>query len=126
MDSAEVDARPGEVARVGRDAGFVPAMNGIERAAFLRSLERLSMARRIEEAGEIDASISLYEVCVEEGFPDEEPYVRLWRIYDRRGQPRDALRVCEACLGLPYCVSQETRTQMRDFIMIHVTQRRGI
>lgn len=66
---------------------------------------RIQTARNLtalehEQRGEWDAAIALYEQNLAEGFAGDWPYTRLVLHYQKRGQPREAIRVLERAVGV--------------------------
>lgn len=67
---------------------------------FEAAVERHTEAARVEERGDPERAIHLYEQSVAEGFVGSHPYERLASLYERRRAYAKALRVCESFLNL--------------------------
>ena len=67
---------------------------------FDAAMQRNEEAERAEQGGDPERAVALYEKSVSEGFVGSHPYERLASIYERRREPAEALRVCEAFLRL--------------------------
>ena len=67
---------------------------------FEAAMRRNEAAERAEQNGDPRRAIDLYEESVAEGFVGVHPYERLASLYERRRDPANALRVCEAYLRL--------------------------
>lgn len=83
---------PEEQAKIGTDED---PLRGYEAA-----MERHEVAMRADERGDTDAAIQLYEKSVAENFVGSHPYEALARLYERRRNPADALRVTESYIEL--------------------------
>ena len=83
---------PEERERIGTDSD---PLKGFEAA-----MRRSEAAERAEQNGDPEQAIDLYEESVAEGFVGVHPYERLASLYERRRDPANALRVCEAYLTL--------------------------
>ena len=88
-------------------------------------IQRNARATALEEAGEIDQAIELYEQNVADCFDGTHPYDRLRFLYTVRKQPNDAIRVCQAFvdtadillkLGAPHTALQPKRDQFKQWI----------
>ena len=67
---------------------------------FEAAMQRNEEAERAVHDGDPDRAIDLYETSVAEEFVGSHPYERLASLYERRRNPAEALRVCEAYLRL--------------------------
>ncbi len=67
---------------------------------FEAGMARNEEAERAVHSGDPERAIDLYETSVAEEFVGSHPYERLASLYERRRNPADALRVCEAYLRL--------------------------
>jgi hypothetical protein len=83
---------PEERERIGTDRD---PLKGFEAA-----MRRNEEAERAEQNGDPERAIDLYEESVAEGFVGVQPYERLASLYERRRDPANALRICEAYLRL--------------------------
>lgn len=83
---------PAETERIGTEED---PLRGFEAA-----MERHEEAGRAEQSGDPEKAIRLYETSVAEGFVGGHPYERLASLYERRRNYEEALRVCEAFVGL--------------------------
>jgi tetratricopeptide (TPR) repeat protein len=64
-----------------------------ERAALEAQTRRNLDGMELEQAGQVEAAIALYEQNVAEGFSGDWPYSRLISVYERRGAYDEAERV---------------------------------
>ena len=67
---------------------------------FEAGMARNEQAERAARDGDIGGAIRLYETSVAEEFVGSHPYERLASLYESRRAPEEALRVCEAYVGL--------------------------
>ncbi len=67
---------------------------------FEAGMARNEEAERAVHNGDPERAIDLYETSVAEEFVGSHPYERLASLYERRRDPAQALRVCEAYLRL--------------------------
>ena len=81
-----------ERARIGTEED--PLLN------FEAAMQRNEEAERAFGGGDTERAIQLYETSISEGFVGSHPYERLASIHEYRGSPAEALRVCEAFVGL--------------------------
>ena len=79
-----------------------------ERVSLERQTARNLRGMELERAGELDAAIELYEQNLREGFEADWPYGRLVSIFERRGQPLEAIRALER--GMEVFTQSERRT----------------
>ena len=63
---------------------------------FEAAMRRNEEAERAVHNGDPERAIQLYETSVAEEFVGSHPYERLASLYERRRNPSEALRVCEA------------------------------
>jgi hypothetical protein len=63
---------------------------------FEAAMQRNEEAERAVLGGDLDRAIQLYETSIAEEFVGSHPYERLASLYERRSNPAEALRVCEA------------------------------
>ena len=63
---------------------------------FEAAMQRNEEAERAVQGGDVERAIDLFERSIAEGFVGSHPYERLASIYERRREPAEALRVCEA------------------------------
>lgn len=68
---------------------------------FQTMARRNEIAQQLERQGEMDAAIKLYELNVADLFHGSLPYDRLRVLYTKLNWFQEAIRVCEAYLGLP-------------------------
>jgi hypothetical protein len=59
-------------------------------------MQRNEEAERAVHNGDPERAIQLYETSIAEEFVGSHPYERLASLYERRRNPAEALRVCEA------------------------------
>jgi hypothetical protein len=64
--------------------------------SFEAAMQRNEEAERAVLGGDPERAIQLYETSIAEEFVGSHPYERLASIYERRRNPAEALRVCEA------------------------------
>lgn len=91
-ESTVLGLEPEERARIGTDED---PLHGYEAA-----MERHEAAMRADERGDSETAIQLYEKSVAENFVGSHPYEALARLYERRRNSADALRVTESYIGL--------------------------
>jgi len=63
---------------------------------FEAAMQRNEEAERAVHNGDPERAIHLYEISIAEEFVGSHPYERLASLYERRRNPAEALRVCEA------------------------------
>jgi hypothetical protein len=63
---------------------------------FEAAMQRNEEAERAVYNGDPERAIQLYETSIAEEFVGSHPYERLASLYERRHNPAEALRVCEA------------------------------
>jgi hypothetical protein len=63
---------------------------------FEAAMQRNEEAERAVHNGDPERAIQLYETSIAEEFVGSHPYERLASLYERRRNPAEALRVCEA------------------------------
>jgi len=63
---------------------------------FETAMQRNEEAELAVKSGDTERAIKLYEISIREEFVGSHPYERLATIYERRHDPTEALRVCEA------------------------------
>ena len=63
---------------------------------FETAMQRNEEAELAVKGGDTERAIKLYEISIREEFVGSHPYERLATIYERRHDPTEALRVCEA------------------------------
>ncbi|HVL64234.1 MAG TPA: hypothetical protein VM305_06075 [Candidatus Limnocylindrales bacterium] len=56
-------------------------------------------AQNLEQIGDVDGAISLYEAAVEAAFDSTGPYDRLIALYAERARHADVVRVAEAAIA---------------------------
>lgn len=54
----------------------------------------------LDQYGNVEAALVVYEISIGDEFPVDQPYVRLRDIYTQRGWPEDARRVYRAYLAV--------------------------
>jgi hypothetical protein len=67
---------------------------------FEAAMQRNEEAERAVQGGDAGRAVELFETSVGEAFVGSYPYERLASIYERRGNPAEALRVCQAFVRL--------------------------
>ena len=78
---------------------------------FEAAMERQEEAARVEQGGDPEKAIRLYETSIAEGFVGSHPYERLASLYERRRDYREALRVSEAFVRLAVSGTMPRGTQ---------------
>ena len=63
---------------------------------FEAAMQRNEEAELAVKGGDTERAIHLYEISIAEEFVGSHPYERLASLYERRRNPAEALRVCEA------------------------------
>lgn len=63
---------------------------------FEAAMQRNEQAEQAVHNGDPEKAIRLYEMSIAEEFVGSHPYERLASLYERRRNPAEALRVCEA------------------------------
>ena len=71
-------------------------MNGVSNVEHVKSFLR---GQNLEQVGEVDAAVVLYEEVLAASFDSAGPYDRLIALYADRGQHADVIRVAELALA---------------------------
>lgn len=79
-----------------------------------RNLEALAL----EQAGDVEQAITLYERNVAEGFPGDLPYGRLVMLYERRGALEEAERVLRRAIEVFEASRRRTAADRRATIRV--------
>lgn len=80
--------------------------------AFEMLVARNNKGITLEERGEIEAAIVVYEASIADAFSGTHPYDRLRILYTKRQWYTDAIRVCRAGMAIPR-LSAETKTHFK-------------
>ena len=71
-------------------------MNGVSNVEHVKSFLR---GQNLEQVGDVDAAVILYEEVLASGFDASGPYDRLIALYADRGQHAEVVRVSELALA---------------------------
>jgi tetratricopeptide (TPR) repeat protein len=98
-------ARKGDPTSYGRESDRI----------FKKLFERNEKAIALEQAGQTDDAIALYEANVVDMFDGNHPYERLRILYTQRKQYKEALRVCRSFVEMVDALLQlgSPRTDLR-------------
>jgi len=75
-------------------------------------------ALALEQAGDVEAAIALYERNVTEGFPGDLPYGRLVAIYEKRGDVASAERVLRRAIEVFQGSQRRTAADRRATVQV--------